>query len=369
MNTRIAFRADASLQMGSGHVMRCLTLADALTAHGAQCHFISREHPGHLNDLIRQRGFAVAELSAQLSELSDCREEIEESEHASWLGCDWKADADQTRAILVSLQPDWLVVDHYALDHQWETALQGNYQKLMVIDDLADRTHRCDLLLDQNLGRQPQDYAHLVPAECSVLTGPDFALLRPGFATLRDYSLKRRVNPQLTQLLVTMGGMDMPNSTGHVLQALKTSSLPADCRITVIMGLQSPWLRQVREQSQHMPWQTEVLVNVTDMEQRMAGSDLSIGAAGGTSWERCCLGLPTLMVVLADNQWAGARALQKAHAARLIGTVNEIATQLPLAIEALRQGHQLTEMSLAASEVSNGQGVDKVLREMGILHD
>lgn len=372
MTMRIAFRADASSQIGTGHVMRCLTLADALRAQGAECYFISREHTGHLLEVISQRGFCVTALPAGLPPPSNTfvsSDRAEESVHTSWLGCDWQADAQQTRTILATLQPDWLVVDHYALDQRWEIALQPHYQKLLVIDDLADRPHRCDLLLDQNLGRQPQDYVGLVPARGKVLTGPQYALLRPEFAALRPYSLQRRERPTLKHLLITMGGVDLPNATGQVLQALKACALPQDCRISVVMGQQAPWLQQVREQAQDMPWPTEVLVNITDMAQRMADSDLAIGAAGSTSWERCCLGLPTLMVVLADNQWPGARALQAVQAANLIGGVSEIATQLPLIVQALTQDLRLIQLSAVASAVTDGQGVDRTLRAMGVSDD
>lgn len=366
---KLAFRTDASLQTGTGHVMRCLTLADALKAQGAHCHFISREHPGHLLEVIRQRGHAVTALPAGNLTSATANDPLPKLAHAAWLGCDWQTDAQQTGAILASLQPDWLVVDHYALDQRWETALQPHYQKLMVIDDLADRPHRCDLLLDQNLGRQPKHYASLVPAHCQVLTGPHYALLRPEFAALRPYSLQRRqAQPALRQLLITMGGVDQPNATGQVLQALKTCALPADCRITVIMGLMAPWLKNVRELDGQMPWPTEVVVNVNDMAQRMADSDLAIGAAGSTSWERCCLGLPTLMVVLAENQQAGAQALEAAHAARLIGSVSNIATQLPQALRELTDSKHQMRMSLAASSITNGQGVEKILAAMGLLN-
>ena len=368
-----AFRADASLLMGSGHVMRCLTLADALTTQGAQCHFISREHPGHLLGLIRQRGFAVTALPAVIPPLTantqNGSERPTEPVHAPWLGCDWQTDADQTRAILAKLQPDWLVVDHYALDQRWETALRPNFQQLMVIDDLADRPHQCDLLLDQNLGRQPEEYANLVPAHCKLLTGPQYALLRPEFATLRAHSLQRRQQPVLKQVLITMGGVDQSNATGLVLQALKDCTLHQDCRISVVMGLQAPWVQQVRAQARDMPWVTEVLVNISDMAQCMADSDLAIGAAGSTSWERCCLGLPTLMVVLADNQRLGAQALQEAQAALLIGDVSDIAMQLPIAINASASHYRLQEMSIAAAKITNGQGLVKVLKAMRVLND
>jgi UDP-2,4-diacetamido-2,4,6-trideoxy-beta-L-altropyranose hydrolase len=369
---KAAFRVDASMQIGSGHVMRCLTLAEALRANGAQCHFISRAHPGNLLELIRQRGFTVTDLPAELSPaptntqvVSECPKE---PAHAPWLGCDWQTDAEQTSAILETLQPDWLVVDHYALEQRWETALRPHYQKLMVIDDLADRPHQCDLLLDQNLGRQQQEYANLVPAQCKVLAGPQYALLRPEFAALRAYSLQRRQQPVLKQVLITMGGVDQHNATGRVLQAIKGCALPQDCRISVVMGLQASWIEQIRTQAQAMPWPTEVLVNISDMAQRMADSDLAIGAAGSTSWERCCLGLPTLMVVLADNQRIGAQALQEAQAAILIGDASDIAMKLPLAINASASHHRLQEMSTTTAEITDGRGVDKVLKAMRVLN-
>ncbi len=374
---QIAFRTDASLQMGSGHVMRCLTLADALTAQGSQCHFISREHPGHLLDLIRQRGHQVTSLPAPLPDPAAYNEAASTSDaapaavpvHAAWLGSHWQTDTLQTGSVLASLQPDWLVVDHYALDQQWEIALQPNYSKLMVIDDLADRAHVSDLLLDQNLRRKTEDYSKLVPANCQVLTGPRYALLRPEFAVLRAYSLQRRhTNSTIRQLLITMGGVDQPNATAQVLKALKNCPLPADCNITVVMGLTAPWLQNVRKLAAQMPWPTEVMVNVNDMAQRMADSDLAIGAAGGTSWERCCLGLPTLMVVLAENQQPGAQALEAAHAARLIGAVSDIATRLPFATAELINSYCLSDMSLAASAITDGHGVEKMLQAMGALN-
>jgi UDP-2,4-diacetamido-2,4,6-trideoxy-beta-L-altropyranose hydrolase len=381
MTLRIAFRTDASLQMGSGHVMRCLTLADALRAKGAQCHFISRVHPGHLMDVIRQRGYIAYSLVAPVQKAQEAIKTIadkvqdpppnqqHELTHAAWLGGTWQTDAEQTADILADLQPDWLVVDHYALDQRWESALRCHFKKLMVIDDLADRAHNCDLLLDQNLGRQPQDYAGLVPEQCQVFTGPRYALLRPEFSALRGGSLKRRANShgkKITQLLIAMGGVDLPNASGQVLEALKSCPLPADCRITVVMGATAPWLVQVRELAQQMPWPTAVLVNIADMAQHMADSDLAIGAAGSTSWERCCLGLPTLMVVLAENQQPGAQALEAAHAARLIGAVSDIATQMQLAVRELIDPACQMRMSHAASVSTDGHGVERILTAMGV---
>lgn len=354
--------------------MRCLTLADALKARGARCSFISRAHPEHLIELIRDRGYEVNSLLAPAQHAQEAIEIVAKSEsspqgepaHAAWLGSTWQADAEETAAVLSTCQPDWLVVDHYALDHRWEAALAPYYRKLLAVDDLADRPHCCDMLLDQNLGRQAQDYAALVDARCQLLVGPQYALLRPEFSALREYSLQRRhAQPAIRRLLISMGGVDQHNATGQVLQVLKTSSLPVECHITVVMGLTAPWLQNVQELAAQMPWKTEVFVNVNDMAQHMANSDLAIGAAGSTSWERCCLGLPTLMVVLAANQWPGAQALQEAQAVSLIGEGPDIAEHLPQAVAALMQGNQLQYWSAASSTVTDGMGVNRVLQSLG----
>ena len=173
-SVRVAFRVDASLSIGSGHVMRCLTLADSLADKGAQCHFICREHPGHLIEYIRRKGYSVHVLPPCAKELFLEKQPVstDDPPHASWLGCTWDIDAAATRAILNEGEPDWLVVDHYALDARWERALQGVCKKIMVIDDLADRAHICDQLLDQNFGRTATDYAPLVPVSYTHLTLP-----------------------------------------------------------------------------------------------------------------------------------------------------------------------------------------------------
>lgn len=359
---RFVFRVDASLLIGSGHVMRCLTLATSLREQGAHCHFVSRAHAGHLIELVRRRGFDVSILEAQ----GKVEPAIGGPAHADWLGCSWQVDAQQTRELVQSLEPDWLVVDHYALDQRWESVVLTGKVKLLVIDDLADRPHVCDLLVDQNLGRRAADYRKLVPSRCNVLAGPGYALLRSEFAILRSRSLARREDNRLGHVLVNMGGVDQPNATGEVLQVLRSCDLPASCRLSVVMGIQAPWIDEVRALASQMPWSTEVLVNVGDMAEYMAASDLAIGAAGSTAWERCCLGLPTLMVVLAANQEAGAAALQAEGAAVLLGSVAEISARLPTALQVVLQPGELARMSAVASAVVDGLGVQRVLQALEV---
>ncbi len=355
----VVFRVDASLEMGTGHVMRCLTLADAFAQRRAECHFLCREHPGHLVELIRSKGFIVHLLPSELPS-SGGREGLV---HAAWLGATQKQDIRACQPILQTLHPDLLVVDHYALDSRWEVALKPHYDKLMVIDDLADRPHECNLLLDQTFGRDTEDYRAWVPANCQLLCGSQYALLRPEFVELRPYSLDRRVSPRLRQLLISMGGVDKDNAAGQVLEALSTSSLPADSQITVIMGSNAPWLAEVKRQAEDMPWPTKVQVGVSNMAQLMADSDLAIGAAGATSWERCCLGLPTIMLVLAANQQQVARGLGKAGAARIIEQAQCINECLPSLLEPLiADSTLLLAMSQSALHIVDGHGVDTVIK-------
>ncbi len=337
--------------------MRCLTLADALRERGASCSFVCRPHPGHLLALVTQRGHQALALP-ELQE--GAQPNHNGTAHGHWLGTDWATDAQDTQQALSAHtggQPvDWLVVDHYALDARWEEALRPQAKRIMVIDDLADRPHACDLLLDQNLGRKEADYGGLLKSKTTTLIGPQYALLRPEFAALRAQSLARRqTNPQLRRLLITMGGVDKDNATGQVLAVLQNCKLPLDLRITVVMGPHSPWLAQVQAHAVQMPWRTEVLVGVNNMAQLMAESDLAVGAAGSTSWERCCLGVPTIQVALAQNQVEIAQALNLAGAALMLQG-QAIAQTLPNLISNVDRADRLYALSLAASAVTEGKG-------------
>ena len=357
----IAFRVDSSLQIGTGHVMRCLTLADALCERGTHCFFFSRPHEGHLLELIAQRGhqaFALPELQVGSK---PC---LSGTVNSHWLGTDWATDVQHTQHAISAHTGgefvDWLIVDHYALDARWENAFRLRARRVMVIDDLADRPHICDLLIDQNLGRKPEDYDDLLTTDTTILLGPQYALIRPEFAALRPQSLARRENnPQLRRLLITMGGVDRDNATVKVLNALQSCTLPTELLITVVMGSQAPWLAQVQAQAAQMPWYTEVLVGVGNMAELMAESDLAIGAAGSTSWERCCLGLPTIQIVLAQNQELIAHSLSEAGAALMLSS-QEITQTLREIINATTEPNRLRTLAQISSAVTLGQGAKLV---------
>jgi UDP-2,4-diacetamido-2,4,6-trideoxy-beta-L-altropyranose hydrolase len=363
LNMKALFRADASLEIGTGHVMRCLTLADALSKAGASCEFICRQHPGHLIDFIRHKGYVTHVLPMVANFEDSIRQPGDASDtgHHHWLGATQEQDAEACAPYIAQHQPDWLIVDHYALDARWENMLAERSRKLMVIDDLADRRHVCDLLLDQTFGRAEDDYRPLVPTDCQLLCGSRYALLRPEFAALRPYSLQRRAQPTFKELLITMGGVDKDNATGQVMQAMGQCNLPPDCRITVVMGATAPWLEAVKKLAQDLPWTTRVLVGVSNMAQLMADSDLAIGAAGATSWERCCLGLPTAMLILAGNQQKAADLLEAACAARPLNSGAELDKELANFIDDILHSKELhSKFITCASKITDGAGCRRV---------
>ena len=358
---KVIFRVDASLCMGIGHFMRCLTLADALRDRGVQVRFICREHNGHLIEKLSQKAIPVTVLHAPVITDSSGSEN-----YAAWLGVSQAEDAKESIEALNKEMPDWLVVDHYGLDVEWEELLRPHEKRLMVVDDLANRRHDCDLLLDQNFGRHEQDYKGIVNSDCQLLIGPHYAILRPEFLAFRDYSLARRKKPNLKHLLISMGGIDPLNATGKVLLVLKSCSLPLNCHITVVMGSHAPWLYEVQKIAEVSPLNIEVKIDVSNMAQLMADSDMVIGAAGTTSWERCCLGVPSLIVVLAENQILAANALEMSSAAKSLRLDSLEQDLMNHFHDSYTLGHWLDYSARAAADICNGRGSEEV---MAVLTD
>jgi len=291
---KIVFRVDASNTMGTGHVMRCRTLAAELKKHGAHIQFITRAHPGHLGDMLKRDGFAVTLLPPTAD-----IENKEDDDYAAWLGDDWTSDAEQTKISIEATLVDWLIVDHYAIDARWEQILRPFCRKLMVIDDLADRPHDCDLLLDQNFYHdEKQRYKGLIPAHCLTLLGPTYVLLRPEFAEAKQQFKGR--DGTIKRILVFFGGSDPSNETGKVLaalQQLKRSQITVD----VVVGSTNTNRIAIQKLCEELPSAT-YRCNVTNMAELILNADLGIGAGGSAMWERCYLGLPTITVVFAANQ-------------------------------------------------------------------
>lgn len=320
--TRVLFRCDASLSIGSGHVMRCRTLARELQPRGATVTFLCRRQPGDLVSLLEQE-FAVLTLPEQ--PLAPCNGLEGRDLYGSWLGCSQDTDAAQCLEALAQAgitSASWLVADHYGLDARWEAQLLAGLAgadappKLLVIDDLADRPHQADLLLDQNFFGEAteQRYQGLVPPHCRQLLGPHYALLGPEYAQLHPLVPPRT---ELRRVLVFFGGVDPANLTGRALEALLDPAL-ADLAVDVVLGRQSPH-RQAVEELVARRAHTTLHGPLPSLAGLIARADLAIGACGATTWERACLGLPSLVVAIAANQLPFAQALDQAGHLQLLG--------------------------------------------------
>ena len=323
---RVTFRTDASVQIGSGHVMRCLALADALKMYGATCRFICREHSGHLLDLILRRGHEAIRLPTSNPGVWSEEGGEDKVTHAAWLGAHWRDDAAQTIASMHGELTNWLVVDHYAINSSWENALRPYCGRLMVIDDLADRKHACDLLLDQNWfgGETKLRYSKLVYERCICLLGPKYALLQPEYAELRALMPPR--DGIVRRVLVFLGGSDPANQTKKVLDALMEPSFK-HLAVDVVLGANYPDPIGISVQAAARP-ATLVHHEVPSLSGLMARADLMIGAGGSTTWERMCLGLPAIVIGIAANQTAMNIALMKESYINFMGDMNEVSCEL-----------------------------------------
>ncbi|MCD6732501.1 MAG: UDP-2,4-diacetamido-2,4,6-trideoxy-beta-L-altropyranose hydrolase [Burkholderiaceae bacterium] len=312
---KVALRTDASERIGTGHLMRCLTLADVLRSGGARTRFVCRPLPPGLAELVTGRGHELAGLppcdgAAASGTAGGARRagagegavgNAVDPPHSAWLGVSQADDAQATLAALADEAPwDWLVVDHYALDARWESRLRGCARRILAIDDLADRRHDCDALLDQNLYADMQArYEGLVPAHCVRLLGPRHALLRPEFGEARTRLRER--GDAVRRVLVFFGGIDAGNLTTSALDALDAIALDAD--VDVVIGAAHPRRAALEARCAARP-RTALHVQAADMAALLAAADVGIGAAGVATWERCALGLPSLAFAVAANQQA-----------------------------------------------------------------
>ena len=353
----IAFRADASPEIGSGHLMRCVTLANVLAGRGAMVTFLTRPGAAPLLETVRAKGYQVRILSDDPPKSAPSPDG---TAHDHWLPVTMARDAEQSAAILGEIGPlDLLVVDHYALDHRWEERLRPHAGRILAIDDLADRRHDCDILVDQNLveGFETR-YDGLVPVWCRKLLGPTYALLGQEFRAAR--STLRRRDGVVRRILVFFGGADPSNETSKALRAIEALGR-RDIAVDVVLGAMSPHIDVVRAQITRMPNAT-LHVQVPNMAELMVVADLAIGAGGSATWERCCLGLPTIAMALADNQVGTLKKLENLKAIEFIGNaVGAKEAQLRSALDQMmRSPDWLRKQATIADQVTDGRGAIRV---------
>lgn len=317
-----AFRTDASQIIGSGHVMRCLTLAEKLRDRGNVAKFISREHKGNLNNLIRSRGFEVYSLRNIRKEFFvDVKTFFNENIYQNSLGVSVEEDANDTKDSLQGQKIDWLIIDHYSLGLKWERKMRQHVKNIMVIDDLANRHHDCDILLDQNWFEHPETrYKNLVPLSCTKLFGPKYALLRPEFYKARK--LRHETKRKVERLFVFYGGSDPHNLTGMTIKALSTPKL-AHLYADIVIGENNTNINQIQNLAQ-LRGLTNLHIQVDDIATIMAKADLALGSLGVNTWERICLSLPTLAITFSENHNYVTKDLLKFNYINYLGDVSNI---------------------------------------------
>ena len=347
----VLFRADASAIIGSGHVMRCLTLANELKVAGENCVFVSRNTPPALADRISQSGHELV-----VPQGPESRNESGVP-HASWLATSWQEDAAYTSEIACRKGAVWIVVDHYAIDLDWEKKVAVSGRQIAVIDDLADRRHCCKLLLDQNLHENPPNlYMSLIPANCQLLLGPKYALLRPEFSKWKNE--KRLFDNRVVTYLVAFSGADSARLTRLTLEVLAKVCKSSD-QIRVVVNSNNIEFSTIQLLSASKSY--EFCVDVNNMAELMSGADISIGAGGGMLWERAVLGVPSIAIAIAENQ-----KLQVAQATAFglvlgIDLVEVNAGTLQKMVERLRNDAELRRrMSAICRATVDGHGAYRV---------
>lgn len=354
---KVILRVDASGQIGTGHLMRCLTLADALKARGALCRFVCRDVTDALATMICARGHELQ----RLARAPDAASDNGGVGRAEQFAVSEEDDARQTAAAVGAGGCDWLVVDHYGLGSAWERRLRAAAKNILVIDDLANRPHDCDLLLDQNFYLNAESRYGATPFQ--QLLGPRYALLREEFATQRAVVHPR--SGALKRILVSFGGVDAANHTAVAITALRHARLP-ELQVDVVIGAAHPHREQIAAACRDVGFALHV--QATHMAQLMAKADLALAAGGSTTWELCCLGVPAVVITAADNQ------LQLVHDCALAGVLYAPesagigAEELGGHLRSLAGNPLLREaMSRAAMQLVDGRGASRVLRCLGFI--
>ena len=353
----VVIRVDASYEIGAGHVMRCVTLANSLRENGTDVYFVSRSYLGNLNHYIAENGFMVRCL--HLPEA--CNEEDGLNVYQRWLSVSQDYDAEETIKAIDDLNVGLLVIDHYALDKEWEVKVGEHVNKIMVIDDMLNRPHCCDFLLNQNYGYSDNDYVSMVSPDTIKLLGPKYALLRPSFVEARNKKKSRKFG-SINKVFVSFGGADPDNMTGLVLDAFNNVSIK-DISVDVVIGEQNQHKDTIRacinERSN-----AQLYVQVDNIADLMAASDLAFGAGGITTWERMSVGLPSITVTVADNQVLLSKALDKDGYIKWLGDSIKINKEDVVAAlyEMIDSPQLLLEQSRKCKELVDGKGAGRIAK-------
>ena len=327
---KILFRCDASNEIGTGHVVRCLTLAQEMKKRGWICSFFTNKEANDFVPVLSESGFDIIKPTNDINF-------------------------------------DVMVFDHYNISSKEESQFREKANNIVVLDDLADRLHDCDLLIDSTYGRREQDYASLVSAKTEILAGPDYALLRPEFAENRTSALERRTISQgrVDNILVMLSGTDPHNVTLKILSALKVSEATRGLTINLVLGTKAAQRMNIESLISGID-NIKLHTDVRNMASMMMDADLAIGAGGTASWERCCMGLPTILIEIAENQRTVSKNLYQAGAVYNMGWHQNLElTQIAKIIdEFISDPSRMLSMSTKAAEICDGKGAVRLANQI-----
>ncbi len=321
--------------------MRCLTLAQALKDHGYAVSFVSAEVSGNLAAKIREYGIDCCLIEAVA----------------------WQEDAKLTAEIIGNKRVNWLIVDNYQLDYHWHQALRKKVDKILVIDDLANRMLDCDLLLDTGLGKTEADYRGLLPENCRKLIGADYALVRKEFILNRAESEEKRKNlKNISRILINFGANDPHNLIPALLESLPEKFTHIEFDIVVASSTANLLtIRKMCEKKQNC----HLFVDVASMADHMLKADLAIGAGGSTAYERCAVGLPSIVLSIAKNQDHFVEALKNRKAIEKLDIKTDFIQKISDKIRLYQEDHaKLKAMSRNAFAVISMNGALKVVKAM-----
>jgi UDP-2,4-diacetamido-2,4,6-trideoxy-beta-L-altropyranose hydrolase len=338
----IVFRVDSGNGIGWGHMMRCFSLAEAFSSKNVKISFISRKLSGSLCKFIEENGYDVHYLPNK--------------------DLEWKNDAEKTIKIINNLDPvDWLVVDNYELNDTWETILKPYTKKIMVIDDMTKRKHNCDLILDQNFYENMKKcYDGLIPVNCKKLIGPKFALLRKDFLRIRKNLRKR--DGKIKRILVSFGSSDPTNEITKVIEAINKLD-NKQIKIDLVLGIPNKTSKNI-DKFFSKKLNITCHYQSTKIAQLMEKADLSIGSGGSTTWERCCLGLPSIVSISADNQKKLTEAVAKNGCSINLGFVNKLSSRDYQKAITNIDSLTLIRMSQKCIKLVDGNGIYRVVDEL-----
>ena len=313
------FRFEASTDSGAGHAIRSGVIADELLENGWDCRIVTSKN--------------TYDFIPKLERFKRVNPDLF---YASPVQC------------------DLFVIDNYNLDIKYERYFRTFAKKIMVIDDLANRKHDCDILLDQTFGRDASDYKTLVPENCQILVGSDYVLLRKDFRALREKALEKRARTtQIKRILISMGGSDPENHTRKALQELK--NLGYKGAIDIVLGFQPTHLDSINHYIKALS--NDCMIHIdADMPNLTYTADLAIGAAGSSVWERCCLGLPMVLMLTANNQEKIYENLRNMHAAICLEQ-HESLLRLPCIA-------QIKNLQRNSSRLCDGLGINLIMEKV-----